>query len=97
MNLCPICNRFLTKTSQELHHLIPKTFKGKETISIHRICHKQIHALWTERELHHHYNTIERIVSDEKMQRFIVWVQNKPLDFNLPTKDSTERKSKRRK
>lgn len=97
MNLCPICGRELGDKLVDEHHLIPKTFKGKETISIHKICHKQIHALWSERELQHYYNTVERILSDEKMQRFVEWIKNKPLDFNLPTKDSTERKSKRRK
>jgi len=47
---CPLCKRPLPEKHNK-HHLVPKTFKGKETVLLHRICHRQIHANFTEREL----------------------------------------------
>lgn len=94
---CPICGRPLGNVNIDQHHLIPKTFKGKEVITLHKICHKQIHALWSERELLHIYNTVYKIINDERMLPFIKWIQDKPIDFDIKTKDSTIRKSKRRK
>lgn len=94
-DLCPICGRELGTERIEEHHLIPKTFKGKDTISIHGICHRTIHATFTERELLKYYHTIERIVTDEKIERFIEWVKNKPSNFYVSTKDTQTRKGKR--
>lgn len=50
-NFCPICGRPMPDGTFNTHHLVPNTFGGKETIQIHRICHDQIHAVFTEREL----------------------------------------------
>lgn len=94
---CPICGRELGDKLIEQHHLIPKTFKGKELISIHKVCHRMIHATFCERELQKYYHTVERILSDEKVQRFVDWVQNKPLDFYISIDDTVQRKAKRRK
>lgn len=97
MAKCPICNRELGEVLIEDHHLIPKTFKGKEVITIHAICHRTIHSIFSERELLHEFNTVENILSNDKIQKFVKWIKNKPLDFYIKTKDSVERKNKRRK
>lgn len=94
---CPICGRELGELLIEQHHLIPKTFKGKELISIHKVCHRMIHATFSEKELQKYYHTTERILTDEKVQRFVDWVQNKPLDFYISIDDTAQRKAKRRK
>ena len=51
MTLCPICSRPLGEIRLEDHHLIPKTFGGKETICIHGVCHTKIHRTLTNKEL----------------------------------------------
>jgi hypothetical protein len=94
--VCSICGRLLGDVMVDEHHLIPKTFKGKETITLHKVCHRMIHATFSERELQKYYHTIERLLSDEKMQRFVEWVKKKPLDFYISIDDTVERKSKRR-
>lgn len=78
------------------HHLVPKTFGGKETFTIHRICHRKIHATFSERELLNHFNTFERIRDHEEIQKFVNWVKKKPIDYYSGTDDTQSRKNKRR-
>ena len=49
--VCPICDRPIPDSQKDAHHLIPKSKGGKTTEYLHRICHRQIHALFTETEL----------------------------------------------
>jgi hypothetical protein len=78
------------------HHWKPKTFKGKDTALLHRLCHNKIHAVFTERELLRYYHTPERILENEEMQKFVEWVKTKPPHFYVSHKDSSERSRKRR-
>lgn len=97
MNKCPICGRPLDEKSIiQFHHLIPKTFKGKDGINIHKICHQKIHSVFTERELQHYYHTVERIVEHEEIIKFVKWVSKKPTDFYSKNDETVERYNKRR-
>lgn len=80
MDKCPICNRELGTNFDE-HHLIPKSKGGKEKIKMHKICHRTIHATFKENELSNRYNTIENLLSHDKIKSFIKWVRNKPIDY----------------
>lgn len=60
---------------------MPKTFGGKETQQLHRICHDKIHTVFTERELKNNYNTIDKIKEHEEMKKFIKWISKKEPDF----------------
>ena len=95
-DICPLCKRPLGNDHNK-HHLIPKTFKGKETIDLHRICHNKIHSVFTERELKRYYHTIERLLENEEIQKFVKWLQNKHPDFYESHRDSGSRKEKRKK
>ena len=70
--VCTLCDRPIPPALRDAHHLIPKSRGGVITVFLHRACHKQVHALLTETEL----------------ARFIEWVQDKPNDFNPPTRRS---------
>lgn len=94
---CPICGRILTETSTNAHHLIPKTFGGKDTVDLHRVCHSKIHATFSERELLHLYNTVEKLREHPDIQSFVKWIRSKDPEFQSKHKDSTERRRKRRK
>jgi len=78
------------------HHLVPKTFKGKVKIRLHRICHRKIHATLSERELYNHYNTVERLLEHEQIQTFVKWVQKKDPGFYDGSAETGERKGKRK-
>lgn len=94
-DICEVCGRPLGDQLIEGHHLIPKTFKGKIKYPIHKVCHRHIHAFISERELSKYYHTFERIREHPQMQKFIQWVQAKPLDFYISCDESTDRKDKR--
>lgn len=96
-NKCPLCNRELGDINIDEHHLTPKTFGGKETESLHRICHQKIHSCISERELLNYYHTWERLKSHSEIEKFIKWVKNKSPSFFDTSKDSNERNKKRRK
>ena len=67
------------------HHLVPKSHKGRDTVTLHRICHRKIHSLFTERELARTYNTIERLLAQPDIAAFRTWVAKKPPEFYAPT------------
>ena len=79
--ICPICDRPIPASQKDAHHFVPKSKGGKATEYLHRICHRQIHALFTETQLARELNTAEAIREKAEMQKFIAWVQSKPNDF----------------
>ena len=86
--ICPICNRNIPASQKDAHHLIPKSKGGKSTEYLHRICHKQIHALFNENELAKTFNTAESLKNHPDMQNFINWVKAKPDTFYEKTAKS---------
>lgn len=92
---CPLCDRPLGTVRIQEHHLVPKTFKGRETVKIHQICHQKIHATFSERELLHYYHTAERLLEHEQIQKFVAWVKKKPIEFYDKNDDTKARKRKR--
>lgn len=79
--LCPLCERPIPPSQQDAHHLVPKSHGGVQTVVLHRICHRQIHALLTEAELARTYATIEALKQHPELARFIHWVSTKPEAF----------------
>ena len=86
--VCALCDRPIPPTLRDAHHLIPKSRGGVITVFMHRACHKQVHALFTETELERHFYSQQALRAHPEMARFIQWVQNKPSDFNPPTRRS---------
>ena len=93
-NLCPLCERLLGTVNIDRHHLIPKTFKGREQFAIHKICHRKIHSAFTERKLLRTYHTWEALRGHEDIASFIAWVANKPPAFYARTYPSNKKKSR---
>ena len=91
--ICPLCDREITKKSYaDEHHLIPKSLGGKETITLHRICHSKIHSVFTERELKNKYFTIENLKKHEEIIKFNKWIKNKPPEFHVKTKKNNKKR-----
>ena len=95
MEKCPICNRELGAVIDE-HHLIPKTFGGKEKVTLHKICHRKIHSVFTERELEKWYNTIEHLLRHDEIAKFAKWVTKKDIDYYSGSDETDNRRNKRR-
>jgi len=83
---CPLCGRpMMAGPSVDAHHLVPKSEGGRATIILHRICHRRIHAEFTEKELRSRYNTPEALRSHPAIADFIRWVARKPPEFMKAT------------
>jgi len=82
VGICPICDRDMWKgPSIDKHHFIPKCKGGKDSEFLHKICHRKIHSLWTEKELEKEYNDPNKVCSHEEIQKFIKWIEKKEPDF----------------
>ena len=54
---------------------------GRLSLLLHHICHKEIHARFSEAELARQFNTIETLRSAEPLQAFLAWIARRPPDF----------------
>ena len=80
--LCPLCGRLLEPgASVDEHHLVPSSQGGKAKALIHRICHRKIHATFSERELATDYSTWLALQAHPEIADFVRWVANKPPTF----------------
>jgi hypothetical protein len=91
---CPLCERKIPPAQRDAHHLIPKSKGGRHTEYLHRICHRQIHALFTETELARQFNSVEALLAHPDMASFVAWVKAKPDDFMERTRKSQRIRSK---
>ncbi|MDZ7651575.1 MAG: HNH endonuclease [Burkholderiaceae bacterium] len=71
------------------HHLVPKSRGGRQTAFLHRVCHREVHALFTESELARQYTTGEALLQHPERQAFVAWAKTKPEDFFVRTHEST--------
>jgi hypothetical protein len=83
--LCWLCERPLGRKVQQ-HHPVPKAKKGRETVAVHPICHRTIHANFTNAELARMGEDRAALLEDEAVAKFIRWVKHKPPDFHAPTR-----------
>ena len=77
--------------SVDRHHFLPRTEGGRAVAPVHRICHRKLHTLWTERELARFYSTPEAIRGHPEIQRFVRWLRGKPPEFWAPTRAQRRR------
>ena len=102
-NKCPICGREDGGEMQD-HHLKPVTFKSRTKevhdpgnfVHIHKVCHQKIHATFSEHDLFQYYHTVERLLENEDMQKFVKWINKKPVEYYDKNDDTKARKRKRK-
>lgn len=82
---CWLCGRPLGRRI-EWHHPQPKSRGGRRVVPVHPICHRTIHASFTNAEL-------DRMTADgiplsqhPDIARFLGWIAGKPPDFHAPTR-----------
>jgi hypothetical protein len=84
---CWLCGRPLGKRVQ-LHHPVPKAKGGRETVPVHPICHRAIHANFTNAQLRTMGGDLATIRGNPAVAKFLEWVASKPPDFHAPTRSS---------
>ena len=82
---CALCHRPLG-SRVEWHHPVPKSRGGQQTVPVHPICHRAIHAHVSNHDLAEKYADFDTLRSREDMQRFLRWIRNKPAEFHAPTR-----------
>jgi len=95
LDLCPLCERKLDFTAEK-HHLVPKSKGGKATERLHKICHRKIHATFSEKELEKKYNNVAALLENEEIQKFVAWVADKDPGFYDVSRESKRRKNLRK-
>ena len=80
--VCPLCGRPLVLgASVDEHHLVPRSQGGSVKEHVHRICHRKIHATFTEKELARGFHTWQALRAHPPIADFIAWVAGKPAEF----------------
>jgi len=92
--VCPLCGRGIPPAQRDAHHLVPKSKGGRQTVLMHRVCHRQIHAVLTETELSRQYATVEALREHPALKVFVSWVKTKPDDFFVSTSKSARVRSR---
>jgi len=93
--VCPLCERpvedpnFLSD-----HHLIPRSRGGRTTETICLDCHKQIHAMYSNKQLKDNLNSVEALLADSQFDKFAVWIAKRP--FGATAKARWARSSRKR-
>jgi len=81
---CALCARLLGRRI-EWHHVVPKSQGGRDTVALHPICHRAIHANIGNKDLARLYPTLESLKAREDIAAFLSWIANKDPDFHAPT------------
>ncbi|HKY81931.1 MAG TPA: HNH endonuclease [Sphingobium sp.] len=81
---CWLCARPLGRRV-EWHHPVPKSRGGRETVAVHPICHRAIHAQMSNADLARAGGDVAVLRAHSAIARFLGWVAGKPPDFHAPT------------
>ena len=82
---CWLCGRALGRRV-EWHHPRPKSQGGRETVPVHPICHRTIHATFTNPELARLAEGGISLGEDPRIADYLRWIGGKPPDFHAPTR-----------
>ncbi len=94
---CPLCSRsMISGPTVDRHHLVPICRGGKQTEHLHKVCHSKIHHTFSEKQLEKEFNTVEKILENEEIKKFVSWVSKKDPEFVDKNEDTAARKKKRR-
>lgn len=94
-HICELCSR--TVPSVTKHHLIPQARHNKRVKRqfgdecktrvawLCVACHRQLHYLFTNHQLEREFNTLESLMANHDVAKYVGWIKDKPGDF-VPTK-----------
>lgn len=82
--VCELCAREVPATTE--HHLVPRSEgkrKGKRThelptAALCSACHRQIHALFTNRELATKLADLAALRQEPSVERYLAWIRRQP-------------------
>ena len=96
---CRLCHRLGAKMTR--HHLIPRMVSGRssvrrrlagekrqpaEIIMLCLPCHRQIHRVFSEKELALSANSLAKLASHPEVEKFVAWIRKQPVQTAFPCK-----------
>ncbi len=78
---CWLCGRPCGETVI-LHHPVPKSRGGRDTVPMHPICQNMVITTFTNSELQRYGLDVDLLRIDPRIEKFLAWVANKDPDFN---------------
>lgn len=82
---CWLCRRPLGRRV-ERHHPLPRSRGGRETVPVHPICHRTLHAQLSNAELARIGPDRDALLALPGIARFVAWIASRPPDFSAPTR-----------
>jgi len=82
---CWLCRRPLGRRIEQ-HHPVPRSRGGRETRPVHPICHRTVHATFSNKELAALGDDPAAIGAHPQFGRFLLWIAGKDPDFHAPTR-----------
>lgn len=96
IGVCPICDRDMWEGPYiDKHHMVPKEKGGRYTEYLHKVCHRKIHSVFSNKELEKEYNTPEKIIAHPEIAKFIIFVKKKSPDYYDRNVQHKRKKKKR--
>ena len=86
---CELCGRKVSRRTR--HHLRPRSEGGEDTAWLCPPCHRQVHALFTNRTLAAELDTLEKLRASPELRGYLSWVRNQP-DRHIPVRTSRSRR-----
>lgn len=86
---CELCGRPVARVTD--HHLTPRSEGGRETARLCSPCHRQVHALYTNRTLAGRYDTLAKLRAAPEMRRYLAWIRKQP-DCHVRVRRSRQRR-----
>jgi len=87
---CWLCARPLGRRI-EWHHPVPKSRGGREVVPLHPICHRAIHANFSNAELARNGDATA-LCAHPAVAKFLHWIEDKPADFHARTESRKDRR-----
>jgi 5-methylcytosine-specific restriction protein A len=88
-NVCQLCGRTVLRLTR--HHLRPKEHGGVETALLCAGCHRQVHALFTNRTLANQYDSLDKLREDPAIRTYVAWA-GRQSDCRFAVRRSRARK-----
>lgn len=89
---CPACERESGDVSE--HHLIPKSYGGKDTVTLCHSCHRQIHALFDNSRLASDLNSLDKLLKTPEFSRYVKWARKQNPDKRFKVRASKQKSRK---
>lgn len=95
--ICQLCQRAVPAHLITQHHLTPKQRGGKaeHRTPLCKPCHKQVHAVFSNKQLERELASLDALRAAPEMQAFLTWIRKQKPDRNFRTIDSARRGGRR--